>query len=297
MFRGLLSLLILANLSAGVMVSNSLTTESFDPVDLLDVNRIPVKDYGALQPKVDAEAVLAMDLDTGLVLFEKNAYRQMPMASLTKIMAAILILESHDMDEIVTVADNYGALGEDELGVKIWLQKGEQLTVRDLLTALLIRSAGDAVYALAVYHSGSVEAFVDEMNKRAQTLNLKNTHFVNPVGVDAENHYSTAYDLAILTKHALRNPIFRRVIKIKEANITSINGRTTHSFKNTNLLLNSYLDIQGVKTGTTEGAGESVINLARSDDGHEIISVLLNSSERFQENKSVIDWVFRSYEW
>ena len=103
--------------------------------------------------------------------------------------------------------------------------------------------------------------------------------------------------MAILTKYALRFSTFRNIIKIREAKITSTNGKIKHTFKSTNHLLNSYLDIQGVKTGTTDAAGASVINLARNGGGHEVIAIILNSPDRFQENKSIIDWTFRSYSW
>ena len=135
------------------------------------------------------------------------------------------------------------------------------------------------------------------MNEKTHILNLKNTHFVDPIGFDHDEHYSSAYDLAMLTKYALRFSEFRNIVKIKEAKITSTNGVIEHSFKTTNNLLYSYLDIQGVKTGTTDAAGESLINLAKNDYGNEIISVLLDSPNRFQENKSLIDWTFRAYSW
>ena len=186
---------------------------------------------------------------------------------------------------------------ENQIGVKIWLRQYEQITVGNLLIALLVRSAGDAAFALAEHHSGSVDAFVNEMNERAKVLNLKNTHFTNPVGLDNDEHYSSVFDLAILTKHALKFRSFRNIVRMKEATIASVDDKFKHSFNSTNYLLNSYLDIQGVKTGTTDAAGESLINLALNDGGHEIISILLNSPNRFQENKSMIDWVFRSYEW
>ena len=297
MLRSLISLLLLANLSSGPMMPALSSTSDFDPISLLDVNRVPAKNHDAILPQIDAKSAIAMDLNSGLILFEQDAREQLPMASLTKIMTAIIILESHDLDEVVTINENYGNLDEDVLGVRIWLRKGEKITVGSLMISLLVRSAGDTAHAFAEYHSGSVEAFVDEMNEKAKILNLKDTHFVNPVGMDDDGHYSSAYDLAILTKYALRMKVFRNIVKIKKATIESIDGKIKHEFLSTNYLLDSYLDIQGVKTGTTDEAGESLINLARSNDGHEIISVLLNSPDRFQENKSVIDWVFRSYDW
>jgi serine-type D-Ala-D-Ala carboxypeptidase (penicillin-binding protein 5/6) len=298
MLRSLISLLLLANLNAGTLLPVMTDTQSsFTDTDLLEVNQVPVKGHNAIQPEIEAKSALVMDVESGAVLFEKNGHEQMPMASLTKVMTALIILESHDLNEIVTVDENYAAMGEDEIGVKIWLKKNEKITVGNLLIALLVRSAGDAALALAKYHSGSVEEFVNDMNEKAQILNLKNTHFTNPIGMDDNEHYSSAFDLALLTKCALRFPAFRNTIKTKEATITSTDGQTEHSFKTTNQLLYSYLDIEGVKTGTTDTAGESVINLARSPDGHEIIAIVLNSPDRFQENKSIIDWVFRNYIW
>lgn len=135
------------------------------------------------------------------------------------------------------------------------------------------------------------------MNLKAKMLNLKNTHFTNPVGLDEEGHYSTAFDLAILTKYALHNKDFRRIVRMPNARITSLNGRIVHEFENTNLLLNSFLNILGVKTGTTEGAGASLVNLARGPKGQEIIAIVLNSPQRFTENKRLINWVFRNFSW
>ena len=152
--------------------------------------------------------------------------------------------------------------------------------------------------ALAEYHSGSVDDFVEEMNQRAEVLNLENTHFANPIGLDeAGNHYSTAFDLAILTKYALKNKDFARILQIPRATITSTDGEISHQFEGTNYLLDSYLDIRGVKTGTTDDAGESLINLARNWRGQKVIAVFLNSPERFQESKRLIDWGFSNHKW
>jgi len=293
MFRGLISLLLLATLSTAPL--STAGEAVFSEKDLLDVQAIPVKNINALEPVIGAKAALLMDLDTGIVMYEKNPDQQLPMASLTKIMTAVLILDSHRLDEVVTIDDDFNSMGE--LGVRMWLQKYEKITVESLLTGLLVPSAGDAAMALAKYHSGSVEAFMEAMNNKARMLNLKNTNFVNPHGIDAENHYSSAYDLAILTKYALRNKDFRRIVRISGATVTSANGQISHSLEGTNYLLNSYLDIRGVKTGTTDAAGESLINLAHNTNGKEVIVVLLNSPSRFQESKSIIDWAFRNFLW
>ena len=297
MFRSLITLLLLASMNTSTLVSESSVVPDFNEVNLLTVSAIPVKNTVNIKPIIKAKASLLMDVDSGISLFENNVHKQLPMASLTKIMTAIIILESHDLNEIVTIDENYAALSEDEVGVKIWLRKWEKITVGNLLIGLLVRSGGDAALALAKYHSGSVEAFVDEMNQKTKVLHLSDTNFTNPIGLDAEEHYSTVYDLALLTRYALSFPVFRDIVRMEKATVTSTNGKIVHSFNSTNHLFNSYLDIRGVKTGTTPAAGASLINLAVNDYGHEVISVLLNSPNRFQENKSLIDWGFRTYKW
>ena len=294
MFRSLIILLLITGLGAEASLPPKMA-KSIDPISMLEVQVIPQKKENAIVPIVSARSAMLMDVDTGIVLYQKNPEGRMPMASLTKIMTAILILDSHRLSEVVTVQDDFSEY--KELGVRLWLQQYEKLTVGDLLIGLLVPSAGDAAMALAKYHSGSVEKFMNEMNAKANELRLLNTHFKNPIGLDEEGHYSTAYDLAMLTRYALRNADFRRIVQLSEASISSTNGKNTHSFKSTDELLGSYLDIRGVKTGTTDEAGQSVINLARGQNGKDVISVILDSPSRFQESKSLIDWSFRNYLW
>lgn len=292
MIRSLTTLLLLANLTPVDLpvVSN----ESFaSQADLIDVQPIPHLQKNRVAPQIEAKAALLVDNATGLVLYEKNPQQPLPMASLTKIMTAILILEHHELDEVVTVSSNYSDLE----GVKINVHQGEQMTVDSLLKALLLPSAGDAAMALAEYHSGSVAAFVEEMNQRAKALNLTHTYFKNPVGLDEEGHLSTAGDLVQLARYAMHFPAFRSIVKQSNTTIESIDGHFSYGLTNTNHLLGSYLNVLGIKTGTTDEAGESLINLARNDQGHEVLSVLLNSPDRFQESKSMLDWAFRSYLW
>lgn len=295
MIRSLITLFLLASLHSSPDSSGEMLRESlvFDPAQLLEISQIPSVKIGSTQPVIQASSALLMDASTGVALYEKNARTRIPVASLTKIMTAILILDSHDLTEVVRVPESYTGLES----TRIWLQKGERITVENLMIGLLVRSGGDAALALASHHSGSVEKFVDEMNARAKALGLLHTQFKNPIGLDEEGHFSSAYDMAILTKYAMRNPDFRRYVQMTEATITSVDGRITHRFENTNKLLNSYLNILGVKTGTTDEAGESVINWARNAEGHELIAVVLDSPNRFQENKALLDWGFRNVEW
>lgn len=291
MIRSLITLFLLASLqNTPTRVGGDLRAATlFDPVALLEVASVPTLKEGATKPVIQAGAALVMDAASGVTLFEKNAYTKMPIASLTKIMTAILILDAHKLDEVVRVPDSYAGLE----GTRIWLQRGERITVENLLIGLLVRSGGDAALALATHHSESVTNFVEAMNARAKTLGLFSTHFKNPIGLDEEGAYSTAHDLAVLTQYAMRSRDFRRIVQMTSATITSVDGRISHSFENTNKLLNSYLNVLGVKTGTTDAAGESVINWARGPKGHEVIAVILDSPNRFQENKALLDWAFR----
>lgn len=292
MLRTLLSLFLFSSLSAAP-ISAELAPAQFNPISLLQVSSIPSKEAKIVAPAIDAKAALVMDADTGIILYEKASRTKMPIASLTKIMTASVILDSHELDEVVTIEESY----RDVPGVKIGLHQGEKLTVQSLLTGLLVRSGGDAALALAKYHSGSDEKFAEEMNKKSETLHLSDTQFKNPIGLDQDGHYSTAYDLAILTKYAMRDPVFRAIVRLPEAEIISLNGGERHAFKNTNQLLGSYLNVIGVKTGTTDAAGESIINWIKGPQGKNIISVVLDSPDRFQESKSLLDWVLRNYFW
>ncbi|HEY5138406.1 MAG TPA: hypothetical protein VIJ25_03685, partial [Methylococcales bacterium] len=170
MFRSLISLLLLASLNLAP-VSTAKTVDDFNMSDLLSVSAIPTKTNIGSEPVIGAKSALLMDLDTGMVMYEKNGYERLPMASLTKIMTASIILAHHSLDEVVTTDDDFNDLGD--LGVRMWLQKYEKITVGNLLIGLLVPSAGDAAMALAKYHSGSVSKFVEEMNARAKELNLQ----------------------------------------------------------------------------------------------------------------------------
>lgn len=259
----------------------------------LQANPVPVRAEKAKDPEVRAAAALVMDVGSGTVLFEKSGYAPLPMASLTKIMTAILILEAHDVDEVVAIDQDYASTP----GVKIWLQRGEKIRVGDLLIGLLVRSGGDAALALADYHSGSTAAFVDEMNKKAAVLGLKNTRFRNPIGLDEEGHFASAYDLVLLGKYAMRQPVFQAIVRMPTAEIFSVDGRIRHAFENTNKLLGTYLNVIGIKTGTTDEAGASVINLARGTEGREVIAIVMNSPDRFTENQRLMEWAFTNYSW
>lgn len=260
--------------------------------DIATYQPMPERKAGVSDPVVGAKAALIYDVSSGQYLYQKNANQQVAMASLTKLMSALTIMQRHRPDEIVTVPANLPTLGEaDE---KIGLQAGQQFTVSDLLRALLVQSANDAANALAVWDAGSVEGFAERMNDYGKSWGLQDSHFVNANGLDTDGHYSSAQDLQHLSSILLNSQVFRQIVNTQK---TTIVDRSGHSYALTSTnqdLAISY--VYGIKTGFTDNAGQSLILLGRKD-GHELITVVLNSPDRFQESKNMLDWAFNNYIW
>lgn len=260
---------------------------------VLEASAIPKLIPENLSPVLKGKSVYAVDAKTGQALFEKNIYDQRPIASITKLMTMIIILEENNLDEVVTVSKK----AAQTTGSKIWLAPDEKITVRDLIYASLIHSANDAAYALAEYNTPNVQDFIAKMNQKARELGLENTHFTNPVGFDDDENYSTAHDLVTLARYAYSKDFIRKAAVMKSMEITSTNGKLKHKLTTTNDLLDSYLDVKGLKTGTTDLAGQCLIGIINSDNGNEIITVMLDSPSRYQETKVLTDWVFRTFKW
>lgn len=260
---------------------------------LLQASAMPVQNQQNIAPVIKAKSAIATDLENGFILYEKNIYDRRPIASLTKLMTAIIILEENDLNSIVTVTQKATQIA----GSKIWLAHGEKITVEDLLYGTLIHSANDAAYTLATYNSENIEEFVKKMNKKAGSLGLQDTHFTNPVGFDEASNYSSAYDLSILGRYAYKKDFIRDAAIIREMEITSTNGRLKHKISTTNDLLGSYLKVLGLKTGTTAEAGQCLVAIIKNDEGNNILTVLLDSGSRYQETKVLVDWIFRTYNW
>ena len=240
-------------------------------------------------PSVDGRAVLVGNGVSGEQLHGVRQAQKVPMASITKIMTALVVLENARPNEIVSVGGPAPTIGGSTVG----LRAGERLSVRDLLTALLVQSANDAAYALAYYvGEGSVTRFVRMMNRKAAGLSLRDTHFVRPDGLDAAGHYSSARDLFKLARVAMHKPLFRRLVRIQTTTIPG--GR---SLRNWNDLLFTYPGMIGVKTGHTSAAGWSEVAAARRE-GVTIYAVLLGSSSREGRNADLarlLDWGFDQY--
>jgi D-alanyl-D-alanine carboxypeptidase len=244
------------------------------------------------EPKVFADAAFIYDIDSGKVLYSKNPEKIRPVASVTKVMTAIVILENKDLDEIVKVAPQAAWV----TGSKMHLYPFEQIKVRELIAGMLIASANDAAKALESYFGK--EDLVNLMNEKSEWLGLKATHFVEASGLDAQDH-SSVKDLAILSDYALKNKIFKDLVRKREYTAVSANGKIQHLVHTTNRLLKNYPDIIGLKTGFTDEAGNCLIAAAKQKN-HRIVAIVLGVPDgdlRFFEARKLLDWAFKNYRW
>ena len=228
------------------------------------------------KPSIKASALYLVELKSGRVLLEKDPARRLPPASLTKIMTALIALESAPLQEVVKI-DRRALVHPSSLK----FQAGEEFLLRDLLTAMLVSSANDACEAVAWHVGGNADQFVVMMNERARTLGLKNTHFANACGFDAPGHYSTAEDLAKLTEQALQEPVFSMMVRTIVRDIATVDGTRKVSLHSTNELLLDP-DVNGVKTGYTSKAGRCLI-ASMFKDGHRLLLVGLNVTDRWEQ--------------
>lgn len=256
----------------------------------LNAPKIEIVSQNIPLPIISAVASIAYDTQTKQILFEKNIHEKLAPASTTKIMTAMVASEYFDNADLLTVPPA-AVVGGSSMG----LTPGESLTFRSLLYGMMLNSGNDAAFTIAMNYPGGYEAFVAKMNDRVKELGLTDTHFDNPAGFDSPTHYSSAYDLLQIGKAAVTNAKLGRVFSTKETSVSSIDKLQTHDLKNLNKLLDHY-GVIGIKTGTTENAGESFVGLIEKD-GHRIISVMLNSTDRFGETKKLIDWIFENYSW
>lgn len=253
-------------------------------------NTDSVYDKGIEKPQFTSSAVVSYDLTTNRLLFEKNSNKRLPMASLTKIMTAIVALENMNIDDEVVVKREAATVGENAMG----LTEGEKVKVEDLLYGLILPSGNDAAEALAYGSKFDRETFIYQMNKKAEDLGLSNTRFTNPSGLEGDgNQYSTAYDLLIMTEYALRNPTFAEVVATYEYYIPYSSKHKEFMLYNDTNLLTTYPGVKGVKTGFTNEAGMCLVTYLEYK-GHRIIAVLLNSQNRRQEMKNLLDYSLKT---
>lgn len=239
---------------------------------------------------ISAESAILIDGETGRILYEKNAYNIQGMASTTKIMTAILALEQSTPDKQVKVSHN-AATTE---GSSMYLNSGETIKMESLIYGLMLNSGNDAATAIAESISGSTEEFSKLMNKKSKEIGLKNTSFANPHGLDHKDHYSTAYDMAMLTKYALNNDKFKEIVSTKRKNV-ELNGVENSRFlTNHNKLLSLYENCIGVKTGFTKACGRCLVSAVQKD-GMTLIAVTLNAPDDWNDHISMYESVFNTY--
>ena len=261
--------------------------------------------YGANDFSVNAKASIIVEENSGKIIYEKNSNIQNYPASVTKILTAILTLENCKLTDTVTVSKT--AISNIPSGYVIApLFVGEQMTVGDLLYALMLKSANDAAYVLAEHVGGSVEGFSNMMNKKAEELGCKNSHFVNPNGIHNSNHYTTAYDMYLIAKYAMENEEFVKIVSTYQYTLSATNkySKKDRIMKNTNNFVNPnsrYYDknVKGIKTGTTLQAGNCLIT-STSKNGFDVITVVLGAKtaeSKFSETKNMMNYFFNNYEY
>ena len=261
------------------------------PGDLVDGSTAAKRhvDVAAMPDVTMVEGAL-VDGD-GRTLWARSPAVKRPMASITKIMTAVVALEHSNLNDVVTVPRAAIVVGQSSAN----LVAGQQLTMREMLEALLVKSGNDAAEAIAIHVGGSEAAFVQMMNAKAQALGLADTHYANPHGLDAPGHYTTANDLGVLARYAMSKPAFRDIVR--QPSVTIGQGKHRETLASTDLLLSTYQGAMGVKTGNTNGAGYSVVSGAQRG-GVTLYAIVMGTKsdrDRFTQAKGLLDWGFAHY--
>jgi serine-type D-Ala-D-Ala carboxypeptidase (penicillin-binding protein 5/6) len=239
---------------------------------------------------VSAKAVYIYDVESKSLLYQKNSHQKLHPASLTKLMTAIITLNTYEPDQILKIKS-----APNIIGSSIHLSAGESMSVGNLLNAALIASGNDAAFTLAENDPEGYNAFLSKMNQKAKELRLFDTNFTNVTGVEDKLHHSTARDLTILAAEAIKNPIISQIVSIRETTVSNIDSTKQYFLKSTNELLGQN-GVIGIKTGTTPNAGENLITLV-NQNGHPVIITILNSKSRFTDTQKLISWVFTHHTW
>ncbi len=286
MYRKILTFFVLFIFLTNISFADEIDTEEIN-LNLLETSG----DTLEISPLYSKYAIV-LERTTLSVLFEKDGYSKTPMASTTKIMTAIVAIENSKLTDIVQISPKAASTGGSTLGIN----KNSKLTMETLLYGLLMRSGNDCAVAIAEHISGNVSEFANLMNEKAKSLNLNNTHFVTPHGLDATEHYTTAYDLALLTDYALKNETFSKIVKTQNTTI-SMDGYSK-SINNTHELL-GYLDgVYGVKTGFTGNAGRCLVTACKRNNLDIIIVILGADTKKIRTTDTInlINYVYNNFE-
>lgn len=246
--------------------------------------------FNVFAMSISAKSSILMDISTNEVLYENNAQQRLSMASTTKIMTAICAIENSDLKKEVTVKNQ--AIGIE--GSSMYLKYNEKILMEDLLYGLMLSSGNDAAVAIALDVSGSIDAFCDLMNTTAQKIGAKNTHFKNPNGLDHKEHYTTAYDLALIASYAMKNEKFSNISSTLKKKIEKTNVSPERYLRNHNKMLVLYEGATGVKTGFTKKSGRCLVSSAKKDNLH-VVAVTLNAPNDWNDHRQMLDFAFSNY--
>lgn len=241
-------------------------------------------------PETSAQSAIVIELKTGRVLYEKNANQKAYPASTTKIMTALLAVESGDLDRKVRISKNASGIE----GSSIYLTVGEKVSLRDLLYGLMLRSGNDAAIAISEFIEGSTNRFVEKMNERAREIGAVNTNFVNPNGLFNENHFTSAYDMALIAREAMLNPEFKTIVRAKSWVADREEGKY-RQFYNKNKVVFEYKGGTGIKIGFTQASGRTLV-ASSERNGMELICVVMNAPNWFNDSYKLMDYVYGNYE-
>ncbi len=294
---GWLLVFLLTFLNIGFWLLYPQKTTALYQVELVDAIELPLPKSPAVKltnqfPELTAQAIYALDLNSLTVLYEKNADTPLYPASTTKMMTALVAVDHFDLGQELTVVSE-----ATTAGTRLPLFPGQKMSVGDLLASMMIASANDSAYLLANHYPGGMTAFVQAMNQRALALGLEQTRFSNPAGLDESEQQSSARDLTVITRELLKNDFLRELVATPYLEIPSqMQNMPVYQLRSTNQLFGLIGGIKGVKTGTTELAGEVLITLIERD-GHQILITLMNSQDRYADTSQLVQWIFNNYEW
>jgi len=287
-------LLVSLSICASGVVSSVVVASNPDTVLLIQKPDVvlPVVNPGISQPELTATSAIVIDEQSAVTLFDKNSQQQFSPASTTKLMTALVARSIFELDMALAVPSIVSALD----GTRMGLVPGERLSVLALLKGTLMQSGNDAAITLASAHPAGLDGFILDMNLLAEIYHLDHTSFKNPVGYDAPEHFSTARDLALLAREAMRDPVLRNIVGTTRETVVDTTGATTHDLVSTHKLLGVDPTVIGIKTGTTEEAGEVLITQFTLKN-QSIMVVVMGSKDRYSDTQALMEYVRSAVEW
>lgn len=294
----ILSLVVISNpkATANIFAGPSILDGNKSEIEMSDVDIIQLpKAVGSEELEIGAQSYLVLDRETLTPLLTKNINDKKLIASVTKLMVAVVTVENSNINDIIEIKKDYSYAPPGRMG----LRYAEKISIENILKGLLVSSANDAAEALANQIGGlGYQGFIQKMNEKAAEIGMTNTHFSNAIGLDYKDNYSSVWDLGLLANYALNKEFIAETAKISELTVNSADGLITHNLKSTNILLEDKdIEVYGLKTGSTPLAGGCLVTFAKIKNSHEILTVVLGSADRFGDTKKMIQWIEKNIEW